>query len=348
MLWSYSFTALRSRPIPIRPTWCSRLFSGTKLLLHSPNASAPPEINEKSTQKKSSWGDAFFQRPTSSAELKDNGEEILRPDRSTASGKPRAKKDGIPFIEPCLLTGISSRSCQGAHIGDAQRGLPKAFQEGVEQEIRSLRIIPDLWNRNFKLNSPSNIIMLLPHIHAALNSPSYIAITGGRDSLTNLITMVYNDNIRRREQLILKRKTYCRRRLDFSLPDFLSPTLELVVLHPQHFLSATEELAIWNEEEKRHEHYAPDPAAGLRLCQLPHPGKLFPSFKRRDDLRQKSHRFNIFLLVLNAAFKFDCFMELSSERFPGGRHPWDNLPAESKILFNLTLKLKEQILWKER
>ncbi|KAK2464686.1 hypothetical protein APHAL10511_003262 [Amanita phalloides] len=217
---------------------------------------------------------------------------------------------GVDLSEGCLLTKSVKYTHQLAHWVNAVRD-KSADPSSIEEVIsRQLRIVP---SENFTLNDPCNLAYLEAFVHTSLDLYAFIAVTASSSTLEDLLQMVKLDNDRR-QQVLDETGIEPLRMLDFSLPSVANPEYELIALHPEHFLPGGSVLTVYNPGSGTCKHYVAANDRCLRESPEPNSTRL-PPFHHNSD-RGPVLRINIFLVIINADFKFRRYFEMIMQNPP--------------------------------
>ena len=117
----------------------------------------------------------------------------------------------------------------------------------------------------------------------------------------------------------------------------MDPELELVVLHPEHFLPGIA-LTIYSSHDGTRRDYVAARDRCLWETLDPSSARMPPFRIRQTFTWAESQRVNVFLVTLNAEIKFRRYFDLDP--------PADPLPEDVTNLMRQTMELVDAIYWK--
>ncbi|KIM48640.1 hypothetical protein M413DRAFT_437829 [Hebeloma cylindrosporum] len=196
--------------------------------------------------------------------------------------------------------------------------------------IERLRITPP----SFSLEDPSNVANLDRVVHKSLDAYAFIAVTGTRETLTALITMVRADNDRRQTGLDNQGLDPGR---SLNLHEaFNNVQFELIaLLRPEHFLPGGSAITVYDRVSHSRKTYFPCVDRKLRESPDDPASPSFPTFSA--PARSLSSRLNPFLVIINAEIKFRRYLRMDPPAIP--------LPADVHELMRLSKELVDLIYW---
>ncbi|RDB28945.1 hypothetical protein Hypma_016031 [Hypsizygus marmoreus] len=213
----------------------------------------------------------------------------------------------------------------------------------------------------FKINTQGNLSFLESFVHTSLDDFAFIAITASSSTLEGLIALVQADNDMRQRQIDEDGNSdgrsrdlvhipspghvkNCKSNLflikQLSSPHFTDPLLELVALHPHHFLPLGSPLTVYDPTSGTLKNYFAAEDHCLRESPEVHSPRL-PPFRhagRSDELISA----NVFFIVLNADIKFRRYFRMIQQDPPLA----GPLPDDVLALMRRTMYLVDLLYWR--
>ncbi|OBZ66131.1 hypothetical protein A0H81_13738 [Grifola frondosa] len=154
------------------------------------------------------------------------------------------------WTEGCLVTNTLKYTHRIVHWVNVAQGRDPSDVEEVLIDL-DIGFPSPYW-----LDMDCNLNYLEAFIHTSLDLYALIAITASASTLEDLITMVKRDNDARQAE-IDQTGAARPRFINLDSPSFTNPELELVALHPEHFLPRGSILTIYDPTTATHKNYVP-------------------------------------------------------------------------------------------
>ncbi|RDB27894.1 hypothetical protein Hypma_002215 [Hypsizygus marmoreus] len=236
---------------------------------------------------------------------------------------------GVDLAEGCLLTKAVKYTHRIVSWVDCACSGDSRLIEELIDELGICHLA------EFKIDKPCNLSFLESYIHTSLNDFAFIAVTASSSTLEGLISLLQDDNNMRQQKIDDYGDVYSRSPDVFSSPYIRDPMLELVALHPHHFLPLGSALTIYDPASCTLKNYFAAEDNCLRESPKAHSPRL-PPF-RHTGLRHPLGYPNVFLIALNAEIKFRRYFRRTQQSSP--------LPDDVVALMRRTMDLVDLIYW---